>query len=56
MEKVSDTEIVSHRILNENVRETEYANGIKILVNYGKTSVTVDGCEVAGESFSVMGE
>lgn len=41
--KIGSGEIVNHRIVDENVFETSYASGVKVIVNYNKFAVTVEG-------------
>ena len=43
--------IVSHQTLSENVKQTCYANGWIVTVNYGKEPVVIDGVTVEPESY-----
>lgn len=45
--------ITGHRKLAAGVFETEYANGKRIIVNYNKSAVTVDGASIPGEDFAI---
>lgn len=41
--KIGSAEIVNHRMVDENVFETTYASRVKVIVNYNKFAVTVEG-------------
>jgi len=45
--------ITGHRKLAEGVFETHYANGKRIVVNYNKHAVTVEGTAIPGEDFAI---
>ena len=38
LERVAGQRIVSHTLLTDDVRETVFANGVRVLVNYGSTA------------------
>jgi len=44
--KIGSQEIVNHRILSDNVFETTYKSGAKVIVNYNKFPVTVENDEI----------
>lgn len=47
--------ILSHRIINENLRAVDYSDGITVYVNYGDTSQTVNGIYVDKNDFTLIG-
>lgn len=51
LEKIENAEIVSHKSISNTLKETKYANGYTVYVNYGKTAVEVEGQTVDAESF-----
>ncbi|OZB98223.1 DUF5696 domain-containing protein [Paenibacillus sp. XY044] len=51
---VQDQFITSNRTVASNVKETVYANGQKIIVNYNDAQVTVDGRQIPGNDFIVV--
>ncbi len=51
---VQDQFIVNHRILTDQVRETTYANGKKIIVNYGFSPYTYEGKTVNAEDYLIV--
>ncbi len=55
LKNVSNSFIVNHEILTDEVRRVTYDNGIVILINYGNTSFTVDGVTVGALSACVEG-
>lgn len=52
--KISNQRIVSHKKLVKNVYETEYENGVKIVVNYSDLPIKVLGKEVKGDSYLLL--
>ena len=56
MAKVSDSRIVSHTVIESNVRKTSYENGISVIVNYNQYDVTVDGDVIQANGYYVIGE
>ncbi len=52
--KVYNQRIVDHRRLEDEVYETCYENGVRVVVNYGSSSVTVDGHEIGPTDFMVF--
>lgn len=46
--------MTGNRTVAPNVKETTYANGKRILVNYGDRSVTVEGIVVPAQDFAVV--
>ncbi len=56
LNKIYNQKIIAHKKLSDNVYETEYANGIKVIVNYGSTDYEVNGTNVcSAKSFTEMG-
>ncbi|MBR7133224.1 MAG: hypothetical protein IKD04_06790 [Clostridia bacterium] len=51
LRKIHDKEIVSHRTLQENVCETVFQNGIKVIVNYNEDAVTINGKTIEGLNY-----
>lgn len=48
------TQIIRHRIISKGVRETMYANGVRVIVNYNDTETIVDeNNKVAPKSFII---
>lgn len=47
-------EITAHEILQNNVTRVTYDNGIRVLVNYNKHEVTVNGRTIPAQDFAVM--
>lgn len=41
--KTEGTQLIRHRILDSGVRESTYANGVRVIVNYNEREVLVDG-------------
>ncbi len=52
-EKIGNSEIASHTILENGLRETVYANGVRVYVNYLDKDVETDFGTVKAESFLV---
>lgn len=52
-EKIGNSEIASHTILENGLRETVYANGVKVYVNYLDKDLETDFGTVKAESFLV---
>ena len=50
----ADSAMVSHQQVGESVFSTEYANGNKAIVNYGKEDVTVGGVTVKAKGFALL--
>lgn len=50
--KIYNQEITDYRQIDENAVETVYANGIHILVNYGKTDFTYNSHTAKAQSFT----
>ncbi|HIW74541.1 MAG TPA: hypothetical protein H9684_09465 [Firmicutes bacterium] len=53
LQSVADQTIADHERLSRNVTRTTYADGTAVTVNFGPEAVTVDGVELAAESFLV---
>lgn len=56
-EAVGWEEMTGHEFLTEDrlVQKSVFAGGASVIVNFGKEAVKVEGREVAGESFVIMG-
>ena len=52
LEKIYDSVIVSHRALQTNVFETEYENGVRVIVNYNDFEIMVDGIQIGKSDFT----
>ena len=52
LKEISDSLIVSHRELQDNVFETGYENGIKVIVNYNSQDVQADGIKIPAYGFA----
>lgn len=53
-EKIKDSKISEHVIINENVRKTVFENGVTVFVNYGNEDFTYDNSVVDKCSFSFL--
>ncbi len=54
MMTIGKTKIVNHRMVGENVFETSYENGTKILSNYNGSDVTVEGRTVPALGYIII--
>ncbi|MFC6334700.1 DUF5696 domain-containing protein [Paenibacillus septentrionalis] len=54
IDKIASKEIVGHRMLEENVFETSYASGKKVIVNYNKYPVTVAGHQLDALGYMIQ--
>ena len=52
-EKISDSRIVEHNILDSGLRETVFENGIKVFVNYSDKEISSAAGAVPAKSFLV---
>lgn len=52
--QVAGQAITGHRLLNRDVRETVFANGVRVLVNYGATPWQEGSTSVPAEDFLVI--
>lgn len=55
LEKVYDSVIVAHRALQPDVFETEYENGVRVIVNYNDYEVNVDGIRIGKTDYTERG-
>ena len=55
LKDVQDAAIISHEILDDDVRKVSYSNGVTIIVNYGRNAAEVDGTTVEAMSYVVEG-
>lgn len=53
-QKVSGSKIASHEILADNVKKVTYDNGVIVYLNYNDGEVTVDGKQLAAESYLLV--
>lgn len=51
---IADSEIAEHKIHKSGLRETVFANGVKVLVNYSDKAIKFGGKVVEANSFSVL--
>lgn len=47
--------MVSHDILSEDLIRVQYANGIKVYINYGNVEASADGVKVPAKNYLVVG-
>lgn len=52
--EISSTEITNHKMLNKDVFETTYANGVKVITNYGKDTVNEAGYTISPMGFEII--
>lgn len=48
-------QMVDHKVITDDLVRVEYANGVKIYVNYGKTDARADGVNVPAKNYVVVG-
>mgnify|MGYP000863201350 CR=1 FL=1 len=54
--KIGSTKIVGHRVLDDNVFETTYEGGVKVVVNYNTFDVTTEeGAYIPGMGYVILG-
>lgn len=51
LEKIYDQKIVGHRCLSDKVYQTDYENGVSVIVNYGDTDYAPNGVTVCKAKF-----
>ncbi len=51
LNKINNQKIIDHRRLKENVFQTNYENGYKIIVNYNQNEVKIEGDVIEGSDF-----
>lgn len=54
MEVIGTTEITNHRMLDQDVFLTEYANGTQVVTNYTFDVFTYEGNEIAGNDYLIL--
>lgn len=54
-EVIGDAHIVGHVILDNDVREVTYSNGVKIYLNYGSAAQKLGGVSIDAMSYKVVG-
>ena len=47
-------QIVSHTILSDDLKCLEYANGVRVYINYGDEEATADGVTVSAKDYVVV--
>lgn len=52
---VCGQQMVSHDILSEDLIRVQYANGIKVYINYGNVEASADGVKVPAKNYLVVG-
>ena len=52
--EINSTEITNHIMLDEDVFETTYANGVKVITNYGKDAVNEAGYTISPMGFKII--
>lgn len=53
-QQIGTTEIKKHTVQEKNVFETEYVNGVKVLVNYNLYPVSVQGMQLEAMSYKII--
>lgn len=53
---VNEAAIVSHEIVDSNIRKVSYDNGVTIYVNYASSAQSVDGIEIPAMGYYVEGK
>jgi len=53
--EVRNQPITNHRRLQEQVYETTYGQGLRVIVNYNRASIEVDGMTIEGLGYRVVG-
>lgn len=51
----NDSSLISHKKLEDNLFISIFKNGTKIIVNYNEDAVTVDGTQIKGMNYKIMG-
>ncbi|MFW5787902.1 MAG: DUF5696 domain-containing protein, partial [Halanaerobiales bacterium] len=51
---LQDKEIINHKQISKNAYQTEYENGVSIVVNYGEGPVEVNNTLIQGNSYQVF--
>lgn len=54
-DQIKDSYISSHRAISNELRETVFANGVKVYVNYGYSELSADGVSVPARSYVIKG-
>jgi hypothetical protein len=52
--QINSMEITNHEILADNVYETTYANGVKVITNYNKYPTSVDNQEIGALGYLII--
>ncbi|MDF2537828.1 MAG: hypothetical protein K0S76_849 [Herbinix sp.] len=52
--KVNSMEISNHKVLADKVYETTYANGVRVITNYNKYPVEIDGQEIGALGYLII--
>ncbi len=54
-EKIADSEIVNHTILESGIRKTEFSNGVTVYVNYSDNEISDAAGKIPAKSFLIEG-
>ncbi len=52
--KITGEQIIAHQTLKENVKETTFASGKKVIVNYNHRAVEVDNMQIEAQSYLLI--
>lgn len=53
-EQIQSREIINHQILEQNVFETTYANGVRVVTNYNQMPVIIQNVEIPAWGFQII--
>lgn len=54
--KINGAEIISHTVLNGNLRKTDFSNGVSVYVNYGEQAEQTPNGTVKAKNYLITGE
>lgn len=54
IEVAEDTAVIKHRVLQNGVVESIYANGVKVQINYNQSEATVEDNQIAAMSYRIV--
>lgn len=54
--KINGAEIISHTVLNGNLRKTDFSNGVSVYVNYGEEAEQTPNGTVEAKNYLITGE
>ncbi len=55
-EKIKGAEIISHTVLSDDLRKTDFSNGLSVYVNYGDKAKQTPGGTVEAKNYLITGE